>query len=113
MNWYPEPVSNQRPPACRAGALPTELSGHGGSGGTRTPVPSVWRRYSAAELQTRCQLANGTSTSSVGGRRSYSRIGDDPKVLHNGLRCLRLFCTHGRAITLSLIEARDKGLPEG
>lgn len=56
------------------------------------------------------------SRSDMGGVVAFFRPrsqGDDPKVLHNGLRCLRLFRTHGRAITLSLIEARDKGLPEG
>lgn len=36
---------------------------------------------------------------------------DDRKVLHDGLRCVRLFRTHGRALTFSLIDAKEKGLP--
>ena len=36
LSWYSVMVSNHRPPVCKTGALPTELTEHGRRGRTRT-----------------------------------------------------------------------------
>ncbi len=50
--WCPRLVSNQPPPACRAGALPMSYEGEVVlPGDLETPTSWVWARCSASELQ--------------------------------------------------------------